>query len=95
MRMPDAWAMADSASCRRRPSSPVSANPALKMTAAFTPAPAHASAVSTTAGAGTAMIAVSTGSGTSAMVGNAGRPWIVARRGFTGKMGPSNPASRV
>ena len=95
MRMPDARATAVSASCRRRPSPPVSAKPALKTTTAFTPALAQASAVSTTAGAGTAMTAVSTGSGTSAMVGNAGRPWIVARRGFTGKMGPANPASRV
>ena len=95
MRMPDAPARADSASCRRRPSPPVSAKPALKTTAARTPAAAQALAVSTTAGAGTAMTAVSTGSGTSAMVGNAGRFWTVARRGFTGQMRPAKPASRV
>ena len=84
MRIAVVRAIAASASWRRRPSSLISANPALKMMAAFTFAAAQASAVSTTAGAGTAMMAVSTGSGTAVMVAKAGISCTDSRLGLTG-----------
>ena len=72
-RMPVSRATSPICSCRRRPSSPISENPADRMTAAFTPRRAQSLTASSTPCGGTATTASSGTSGTSSRFACAGR----------------------
>ena len=75
-RMPSARAWVTRSACRRCPSGPISAKPALMTTSPRTsPRAPHSAATSSAAAAGTATTARCTGSGMSLTVAYAGTPW--------------------
>jgi hypothetical protein len=83
-RTPCRRAADSAASCRRHPSSPVSANPTATATAPATPAAPQSASTSGNESAGVAMNARSTGSSMSVTAGNAGRPSTSVSCGLTG-----------